>query len=246
VLRIREKDKDGWWLPGEEHSRMQSKNGWWLPSKDTYFSRFVEGNAAPQRKKNGFQREHLEVALSHVKNFGTAIDVGAHVGFWCWDMGNQFKTVYAFEPAPDCYECLVKNVEEQPHVITANVAVGDRDGECELIDDPKRIQKLGVNTGARYVRPSGTGTKMIALDSLRIEACDFLKIDVEGFEYQVLQGARKLIKRYKPVVSMETDKRFSGPRFGIPNTMQHEFMLEHGYVVKERMRPDTVYVHRRG
>jgi FkbM family methyltransferase len=221
---------------------VKEKSGWWLPDGDTYFSRFLEGSLK-NVKKNGFQREHLEAALKHVKKFDTAVDVGAHCGFWAWDMANQFKKVYAFEPAPDCYECLVKNLAEHTHAIISNVAIGDKDGECQLIDDPKRIQATGANTGARYVLPAGHGTPMITLDSLRLDdGVDFLKVDVEGFEFQVLKGAHKLIRRFHPVISMETGKRFAGPRYGISNFAAHRFLLEKfGYCVVESMRPDTVY-----
>jgi len=229
---------------------MKQKSGWWLPGKDTYFAQFLvpqepvfkEGSIALDRKKNGFQRDHLVAALKYVKRWGVAVDVGAHIGFWAWDMAHKFKKVYCFEPAPDCFACLEKNMGEFSHVQLVNAAVGHREGECQLIDDPKRIQKVGVNTGARYVT-AGHGTTLITLDSLRLEGCDFLKIDVEGFEYQVLQGARKLIKRYRPVISMETDKRFSGARYGIPNTQAHTFLmaLELGYQCVERNSPDSVY-----
>ena len=219
---------------------MIKKSGWWLPGKDTYFARFLEGDGG---KKNGFQREHLYEALKYVENFGTAVDIGAHVGFWAWDMGHRFKHVHCFEPAPDCYECLVKNLEEYPNAITYNVAVGDRDGECELIDDPRRIQKAGANTGARYVNPTGRGTKMIKIDDLNLEACDFLKVDVEGFEYQVLLGARRTIARFRPVIIMETSKRFAS-RFGVSNHAAVNFLKDkkRDYELKVIMRPDSVYV----
>lgn len=184
-------------------------NGWHLPGRDKYFEQFLGG---PLPKQNGFQRENLLKAFDHVSRWETAIDVGAYVGFWAADMAARFRHVYAFEPAPDSYECLVKNMAEFPNVTCINAAVGARAGRCSMIDDPKRMAEgKNVNTGSRFVNPDGYGTQMIALDDLDWHSgVDLLKIDVEGYESMVLRGADKLIRSYRPVVIMETDKKFGG------------------------------------
>jgi FkbM family methyltransferase len=179
-------------------------NGWHLPSKDSYFSRFVEGIP---RKRNGFQKEHLEEAFKLVDHFGVAIDVGAHVGFWTRDMAERFERVYAFEPAPDCYECLCLNMAEHLNVTVTNAAVGSVTGLCDMAEDPH--PKRQGNTGARFVQP-GRSTTMLRLDDLEFDNCDLLKIDVEGFEPAVIAGAKGLIRTFQPVIIMECDKRFPG------------------------------------
>lgn len=214
----------------------QEVGGWFLPGKDSYFPRFVEGAAA---KKNGFQRDHLEAAFNYVKAWDVAIDVGAHCGFWAVPMGQRFARVYAFEPAEDCFVCLQKNVSELPNVQTFNAAVGDTPGHCILKDDFRKPS----NTGARFVRKTDEGpTPMVALDELGFLACDLLKVDVEGFELPVLVGARKTIKRYRPVIIMETDKNFSWDRYKVPKNAAEEWLLAQCYKVVEHMRPDKVFV----
>ena len=214
---------------------MKQLNGWHLPSKDGYFTRFVEG--AP-KKENGFQREHLQLALAKVRDFDFAIDVGAHVGFWTLDMATRFDNVLAFEPCPDTFECLLKNMAQYPNVICAPVAVGDHAGQCAMLDDPDRTA-IGKphNTGARFVNPKGTGTEMIALDDLGLKGCDLLKIDVEGFEPAVLAGAKALIQAYRPVIIMETDKRFAH-RFGFAKAAARMAVIRLGYQEVEYLEPD--------
>jgi FkbM family methyltransferase len=229
----------------------QQLNGWHLPAKDGYFSRFVEG--AP-RKQNGFNREHLELALKEVKAFDIAIDVGAHVGFWTLDLAERFGEVYAFEPAPDCYECLVLNMAGRKNVLCLNAAVGPHPGVVSIHEDEDRPG----NTGARFVREDPAGvTPMIALDDLELKGCDLLKIDVEGFEPGVLRGANAIIRAYRPVIIMETDKRFAG-RYGFGKGKAATDALELGYrevEYKERdprrgrngrminaIRPDRIFV----
>lgn len=46
----------------------------------------------------------------------------------------------------------------------------------------------------------------MVLDSLKLEACDFLKLDIEGMEREAILGARKTIERFKPVLYVENDR----------------------------------------
>ncbi len=212
---------------------MKQINGWHLPSKDGYFTRFVEGAA---KKENGFQREHLALAMAHVKDFDIAIDVGAHVGFWTLDLAARFSEVYAFEPAPDTFECLIKNATGHDNVHCFNSAVGPYQGVCTVMDDPEPKRK--GNTGARFVVADAGHTQMIALDDFGFRGCDLLKIDVEGFEPGVLRGALALIRAYRPIIIMETDKRFAG-RYGFTKRAAVDFVLGLGYEEDEHLEPDN-------
>lgn len=214
---------------------MIERGGWWLPKGDTYFAQFFAG---PPPKLNGFQREHLQEAFKYVQRWGVAIDVGAHVGFWTWDMAQRFGRVYAFEAAPDTYDCLVKNILECTNVTTAQFAVGAVNGRCLIQED-----KPG-NTGSRWVAPAEYGdcVPMIPLDSLNFEAVDLLKIDVEGFELQVLQGARRLIEAFRPVIIMECDKKFEH-RYGVAHGTAEQILRAAGYKEVAHMRPDKVFVY---
>jgi FkbM family methyltransferase len=205
---------------------MREINGWHLPAKDGYFPRFVTG---VPRKQNGFQRDHLLKAFKFVREWDVAIDVGAHVGFWTADMAQKFSMVFAFEPAADTYECLKRNMAEFPNVITAPLAIGEKAGQCAVLDDPERMA-IGkpANTGARFIDLNGIGTPITALDEMEFGGCDLLKIDVEGFEAAVLRGASATITAYQPVIIMECDKRFE-LRFGFEKHAAELHVLELGY-----------------
>lgn len=212
-------------------------SGWYLPADDTYFAQFVAG---PAPKRNGFYREHLQAALGFVQAWDVAIDVGAHVGFWCFDMAQRFETVYAFEPDPANFECLIKNTEEFHNVIRMQFAIGSKDGSCTIRNDKKRPG----NSGSNYIMPGWGSIPIMALDAMPFDACDFLKIDVEGYELRVLEGARGLIKRFRPVISMEcTDFKFRD-RYGIPEGEAERWLLKRGYRVAWAERPDKVFVSR--
>jgi FkbM family methyltransferase len=212
-------------------------NGWWLPDDDHYFGKFVAGGP---KKSNGFQREHLEAAFKHVPKFDYAVDVGAHVGFWAKDMADRFKHVYCFEPSAKTLGCLVKNLSEYDNVSISHVAIGDGPRKCIINRDDRRQQ----NSGSEFVRIDTAGSiDMTSLDEIGLPGCDLLKVDVEGFEYAVLLGARKLIKKFKPVVIMECDKKFAKRRFGWSDFEAEGYLKRTmGYKEVAHMRPDKVFV----
>lgn len=216
-----------------------------MPEGDKYFEKFIPAKG-PLPKQNGFQREHLMAAFHHVQNWGVALDIGAHVGFWTRDMAELFGKVYAFEACRDTYECLVKNTDDLPNVQCMNVAVGDRLGICRIRHDPKR--ERGGNTGSRFVQPVQCGkdhdVRMINIDSLLLANCGFIKADVEGFEFHVLTGAQRTIKRFRPVIIMEcmpANKGFEH-RYDLPEQAAEKRLLEYGYKEVAHMRPDKIFV----
>lgn len=187
-------------------------------------------------KMNGFQLEHLHAALKYVNKFDVALDIGAHVGFWTRTLAEKFKQVHAFEPSPDTFACLEKNVTEE-NVTLNQAGVGHVVGTCSVLEDPKRLG----NTGSRFIQPEGT-IPMVTIDSLDLKGCGFVKIDVEGFEYQVLIGGQETLKQFTPVVIMETDKKFSLRRYGVGDQQAEIYLQSLGYRKVEHMRPDTVFV----
>lgn len=212
---------------------MQSHSGWYLPSKDNYFQPFLKEEMG---NMNGFQLDHLHAALKHVNNFDVALDIGAHVGFWARTMAEKFKQVHAFEPSPDTFECLQRNITSG-NVTLNQAGMGHEIGTCSICEDPKRMH----NTGSRFIQPQGD-IPMVTIDSLNLNACDFVKIDVEGFEYQVLLGGQNTLRKFKPVVIMETDKKFALRRYGVGDQQAEIYLQSLGYQKVEHMRPDTIFV----
>lgn len=184
---------------------------WSIPRGDTYFASLLTAD--------GFEIDHLRYALRWVKSFRTAIDGGAHIGTWTVEMSKHFKRVYAFEPARDSFNCLKDNVALKPHcpVEPYNAALGADFGLVYICDDPTRKG----NTGARMVgaingNVVGTQIVQLAIDSLKLEDLDFLKLDVEGYEIEALKGAERTLRNCRPVVMLEC-KKFTPPRLGGPN-----------------------------
>lgn len=191
-----------------------------LPDSDNHF--------APYAKQGSYQQPIYLEALKHVRNFACAIDIGAHVGFWTREMAPYFGTVYAFEPVKENFDCLFSNVAEFANVKPFNKAVGSANGECEM-----RNPSPG-NSGA-WEWEFGTGTHVLALDDLNLSSIGLIKIDVQGAEGEVLEGAKETLKRCKPVVVVECWLN------GIYDPRPHDILSGLGAILHSTMAKDRIY-----
>jgi len=143
-------------------------------------------------------------ALKAMPPGATALDVGANVGAYSILLGQWVGPsgkVFAFEPAPEPFDGLVRHVALNglAHTVEAiQMAVGGEDGTAAL---------LVAGTGGESRLVSGTSESdadatidvpLTTIDAFCAErglSPDFIKVDVEGFELSVLQGARETIRR---------------------------------------------------
>lgn len=186
----------------------------------------------------GWQLDHLEVGLSHVKSFGVAIDGGAHIGSWTLAMAKRFDQVIAFEPDPNNFYALQKNTGAIRNVVRREEALGEEFGTSGMADDEKYPGK--GNTGGRYLTEEKGRVSIIPLDSLKLQRLDFLKLDIEGYEVFALRGAGVTIQRCKPVVMIE-DKPRMARRYNLePHTAQ-ELLASFGMKRLEKVGSDYVW-----
>lgn len=139
-------------------------------------------------------RQLLRKRLGHIPPNKTAIDIGAFIGDTTHSLSQWYDVVFAFEPNPLAYECLLHNSADNVHCF--NTAIG-KHGHCF------EISECGANQGATQVsegsrNPSGA---FLGLDG--IKNVDFIKIDVEGMEYEVLTSCRRIIERDHPRLLIE-------------------------------------------
>lgn len=135
------------------------------------------------------------------------IDAGAHVGSFSLlasQLVGPAGRVLAVEPETHNYQCLCKTIEINglSNVIPVQKAVGHTEGEGQLFlaERTGAHSLLFVRTGDSVTVPLTTIDKLCEEQGL--ERLDFLKIDVEGFEPQVLEGAQKSIVNFRPVLSI--------------------------------------------
>ena len=154
---------------------------------------------------NGLDQNQIHKHYAYMKDFfpktqgRTAIDVGCRFGEYTHYLLKHFDSVKCFEPRR---QTLVghfnKNIPKD-RVQVWNCGIGDKQ------------EFVNMNGGAVHkdntveIKPSKyrTGVPVYPLDSFEFDSVDFVKVDVEGYELKVLQGALKTIEKYKPMVVIE-------------------------------------------
>lgn len=145
-----------------------------------------------------YQRFKYRRGLEFVKERKVFVDVGAHVGLWSMQAEFDFEQIIAFEPCPEHLEIFPHNMRKNTYTLHP-VALGARAGSVGLGFEDH-------STGGTHI--SGTGDiEMRTLDSFGIERIDLMKIDVEGYELDVVVGGMETIKRCRPVMIVEQKGR---------------------------------------
>ena len=137
--------------------------------------------------------------LSRAVKFDLAVDGGAYAGSWTVPMSERFKRVIAFELCTEQYQELVLRTQTVLHCVTPlNIALGAEKRMVGYVGDKSPDSPVKCVTAGDKVR-------MLPLDSLELPALDFLKLDLQGYEYFALIGAKETINKHRPLIHLEVD-----------------------------------------
>ncbi len=168
----------------------------WLPASGGKLLRVLTGSYEP---------EQTALFGSLIRPGDVVVDVGAHVGYYTLlaaTLVGPRGHVYAFEPAPANYAFLTGHVRKNrcANVTPVDSAVGDHRGEVRF--------EYGTGSGTGHVSAQGQlVVPMVTLDEFARERglrCQAVKIDVEGAEVAVLEGAREMLHATKPIIFLST------------------------------------------
>lgn len=158
------------------------------------------------------------------------LDVGANIGsYTVLASGAVGAETLCFEPVPKTFQHLLDNIHLNrltDRVKAHNVAVGSEAGELEMMADQDTVNRVladQVYTGAKVKVP------VAALDEILAgRVPKLIKIDVEGFETQVLQGAAHTLENSRlEAVLMELNG--SGETYGFDEQALHDRMIDLGF-----------------
>ncbi|HWI85486.1 MAG TPA: FkbM family methyltransferase [Sphingomonas sp.] len=140
----------------------------------------------------------------------TVVEVGANMGSHSVEMARACAPgrFYAFEPQPRLFQILCANLalNDVGNAFAYPDACGEAEGEAivPLVDYTRAGNFGGISL--RGAECPGITVRVRPLDSLNLPACGLLKVDVEGFEAQVIRGARDTILRCRPIIYIENDR----------------------------------------
>jgi FkbM family methyltransferase len=145
----------------------------------------------------------------------TVVEVGANIGLLTLPFARFVAPegkVIAFEPQRIVYQMLCGNLALNAitNVFGHNSAIGHEPGSITV--PPVDYAKVGNFGGVSLRgRTEGEAVPLLTIDSLSLERCDFMKIDVEGMELDVLQGAARTLARFRPRLYVENDRPENSP-----------------------------------
>ncbi len=171
--------------------------GWHVPDYDADLEKNIS-NGYMFAGRASYQLKFFARAFPIIQNFRNAVDIGAHIGLWSFVMGRCFERVTAFEPVPAHAECFRAN---NPNIKLHEVALGEADGSVEMTLRPPVSLKARVKTNELT---DGFTVPVSRLDAFTLgDHIDFVKIDCEGYELNVIRGGEDTIRRNRPVIMVE-------------------------------------------
>jgi len=173
--------------------------------------------------------------MVNLKKFDLILDVGANIGNHSLYFSNFSKQVFSYEPNPNTFELLKFNTKNLSNINIYNIGISNK-------NENKFLNESNFNIGDSAIVSSDekedieknnktlheiSSMKLDDLEHLSDEKISMIKIDVEQHEYEVMDGASKLIDKNQPVLifehNIETSKK---------QTLKiNKFIKEKGYVI---------------
>jgi FkbM family methyltransferase len=203
--------------------------------------------------RNQVWEPHMHrVFEKYINKESIVLEGGCHVGTHTLRLGLLGKQVLSFEPMNTSNTILRSNlkINKIPNVTVYNEGLSNK-------SDIAYFQWIGYNnpggsglTNNPMVKPnyekniktSNYPVNLITIDSLHLDKLDFIKLDVEGYETNVIEGGLDTIKRCKPIITMEIWENFNGKY-----SLQHakntfKVLLDNGYTIHHIQGPDFLFL----
>jgi len=184
----------------------------------------------------------LDKTLLLTKKRSVAVQAGGNLGLFPKRLAEEFKAVYTFEPDRKLFACLEHNAPEE-NIVPINAALGCErtpvSVDCRRRDDSGRR----VHEGLTFVSGEGDIPQLL-LDDLKLEACDLIYLDIEGYELNALRGAANTIAKFMPVLAVEING--NGRHYGSSKDELRNWVAEAGYDKVDRIHGDDIYVPKKG
>ena len=148
-----------------------------------------------------FMKDFVKLKLGDV-----FVDVGAHVGKYSFYAARQVGDsglVIAIEPHPKNVENLKRGIRLNgfKNIKVVEKACSNRSGKAFLLEYELSARHEITDKPTKLMVDTDTLDNI--LQSFRIDKVNMVKIDINGHEYQVIEGARNMLKNYKPIILME-------------------------------------------
>ena len=177
-----------------------------------------------------FEFEDMMFSLHLLENGDTFLDIGSNVGVYSVLLSGEKKAKsIAFEPIPATFKILESNVKLNNLECLVNLY------NCGLGSEKKNVRFVSdldvsnhVSSDQSVIGENIINVNILTVDDLNITEPTLIKIDVEGFELEVLKGARKTLAS-KTLIAIIIELNGSGQKYGVNDSDVHKYLLEFGF-----------------
>lgn len=221
-------------------SEFKQVGGVWLPATEEHMSAWMVKKNEVVEGKLTYQYHKLVAAMKWVKNFGVAVDVGAHCGLWSMHLAKRFGLLHSFEPISLHQKCFLKNVpqDDPEHVVVLHpVALGEKNGTVLMNTTRGSSGDSWIDGNTDWGGVGGVPLRR--LDDEISGTIDFIKLDCEGYELFALRGGEEILKASRPCVVVE-QKPGRAQKYGLPETGAVSYLQSLGAVLRKEIGGDFI------
>lgn len=194
-----------------------TKENYAIVDRDTHIGKWVE-----ESKRLDFDQNALPTYLPFFKRNGVLLNIGANIGCYAYAFIKFAKEILCFEPNLESFECLKYNLQRYNNVKLFQNAVSNEKTKYIVRNDFD-------NVGMTYIEEDvNSSLETIVVDDLDLQELDFILMDCEGYELNVLKGAEKTINKFHPIIVLEINDATLN-RLNITRKEIFNWLKEHNY-----------------
>jgi len=172
-----------------------TKENFAVVRRDTHMGKWVA-----EHKRLDFDQNQLPQYTKYFKKGDVLVNIGANIGCYAKSFVDKASKIICFEPHEEAFACLKYNLEKYSNVELYNTALSHDSHMYNVLDG------YANNIGASVIESSVDSQKYTTtLDELDFDRLNFILMDCEGSEYNILLGARNTINKFKPIIVTEVN-----------------------------------------
>ena len=203
-----------------------------MPSESSYWVFHASHTEPTLVEQADPQQQQRDNGLRYVAKWRNALDIGANVGEWTRPLSKKFDHVICFEPNPNFRECFNRNIKEQ------NVTLHPYGLSSHSHNATQGVNATHLNDVLGNTAPNDGDIECRTLDSFNLTDIDYVKIDVDGFEIPLLEGAQNTLKTNSPTINIEMKRR----KRPLIVHKAREILTGLGYTFHSRVKSDEVWM----
>lgn len=221
------KNINNWHLKHRELSLVYDTSEWY--SKKWFFPRYDEGRI--------HEPAATDIFIDHINSDNIVLDIGGHLGYFSCIAGKLANngSVHVFEVDPKCLNLISRNLKlnDLDNVLVHNLAISDSNGTVKIpqLENPNPGLTINSISSSNYIE-----VESVTIDDFLTQKKinpDFIKIDIEGAEWNALKGMKKTLEYKNVTILVEIHVDNLRDNFNTNYKEIIELLIDCGYSLKE-------------